>query len=62
MTLRLSDREDRWRSNVRECREQKQLKAVTWLRKWNEDENLFECLMRDIALYNPLQKIIGPTC
>lgn len=31
MALRLSDREDRWRCNVRECREQKQLKAGTWL-------------------------------
>ena len=31
MALRLSDREDRWRCKVRECREQKQLKAGTWL-------------------------------
>ena len=31
MVLRLSDKEDRWRCNVRDCRQQKQLKSGTWL-------------------------------
>ena len=31
MELYLGDKEDRWRCNTRNCRQQKQLKAGTWL-------------------------------
>ena len=31
MVLHLSDKEDRWRCNVRDCRQPKQLKSGTWL-------------------------------
>ena len=31
MQLYLGDKEDRWRCNTRDCRQQKQLKAGTWL-------------------------------
>lgn len=31
MVLKISEREDRWRCNIRGCREQRQLKSGTWL-------------------------------
>ena len=33
MTLSLTDKEDRWRCNTRDCRQQKQLKNGTWIQE-----------------------------